>query len=47
MLFNNLYKDNIDDLIEDITANKRAQFLTAIKAEFNPNLINFSYLLKN
>jgi len=33
--------------MEDITANKRAQFLIAIKAKLNPNLINFSYLLKN
>ena len=47
MLFNDLYKDNMDNLIEDITADKRAQFLTDIKAELNPNSINFGYLLRS
>jgi len=47
MLFNNLYKDDIDNLIEDITVNKRVQFLIDIKAKLNPNLVNFSYLLRS
>jgi len=45
--FNNPHKDNVDNLIEDITVNKRAQFLVAIEAELNPNLVNSSYLLKS
>jgi hypothetical protein len=47
MLFNNLYKNNVDNLIEDITADKRAQFLTDIKAKLNSNLVNSSYLLRS